>query len=185
MPVIRRAIRNPILNPPAPFAAHSERAKRRGLLVFGDEDNFAHEYYMHQRTRTSAERAMSVKIEVSTGELIDKITILEIKRQRLTDLARRTHVEHELLLLSVVLAAEFSNQTPFLPLRQALKAVNERLWTTEDAIRDQERRQDFGAEFIRLARSIYRDNDERARLKRRINEVSGSDIIEEKSYAPY
>jgi hypothetical protein len=128
---------------------------------------------------------MSVKIAVATGELIDKITILEIKQQLLPDPARRAHVEHELRLLSAALDAEFPDQTPLLPLRQALKQVNERLWATEDAIRAQERRQDFGAEFIRLARSVYRDNDERARLKRRINELSGSDIIEEKSYTEY
>jgi Family of unknown function (DUF6165) len=129
--------------------------------------------------------AMSVKIDVATGELIDKITILEIKQRRLTDPAPLAHVEHELTLLTAALAAEFPDQTPLLPLRQALEAVNERLWATEDAIREQERRQDFGAEFIRLARSVYRDNDERARLKRRINDISGSTIIEEKSYTDY
>lgn len=128
---------------------------------------------------------MSVKIDVATGELVDKITILEIKQRRLTDPARRAHVEHELRLLTATLDAEFPDQTALLPLRQALSEVNARIWTAEDAIRERERRQDFGAEFIRLARSVYHENDERARLKRRINDISGSDIIEEKSYAEY
>jgi Family of unknown function (DUF6165) len=128
---------------------------------------------------------MSVRIEVATAELIDKITILEIKQTQLADPAKRRNVEHELGLLLACLDAAIPDQTALAPLRQALKQVNERIWGTEDDIRDHERRQDFGASFIRLARAVYHDNDERARLKRQINELLDSTIVEEKSYSPY
>ena len=121
---------------------------------------------------------MSIRIDVAIGELVDKITILEIKQARLHDPTQLHNVEHELGLL----LAELPEQAGLGPLREALKAINERIWATEDDIRDHERRLDFGPGFIRLARAVYRDNDERARLKRRINEALGSAIIEEKSH---
>jgi len=128
---------------------------------------------------------MSVRIEVATAELIDKITILEIKQAQLADPDKRRNVEHELALLRACLDAEIPDQTALAPLRQALKQVNERIWGTEDDIRDHERRQDFGPNFIRLARAVYHDNDARARLKRQINALLDSTIVEEKSYSPY
>jgi len=124
-------------------------------------------------------------IPVSWGELIDKITILEIKQVQLADADKRRNVEHELALLRACLDAEIPDQTALAPLRQALKQVNERIWGTEDDIRDHERRQDFGPNFIRLARAVYHDNDARARLKRQINALLDSTIVEEKSYSPY
>ena len=128
---------------------------------------------------------MSIKIEVAIGELVDKITILEIKQARLTDPAQRRNVEHELKLLRACLDDEILDQAGLAALSSALKQINEQIWVTEDEIRDHERRRDFGPGFIALARAVYRDNDERARLKRRINELLGSAIVEEKSHLPY
>jgi tetratricopeptide (TPR) repeat protein len=123
-------------------------------------------------------------VEVSAGELLDKITILQIKSERITDLAKLHNVRVELEALQTVQTA--LPQSPELAeLMAQLKAVNEQLWDIEDAIRLCEREQDFGPRFIELARSIYRLNDRRAALKRAINERTGSRLIEEKSYADY
>ena len=127
----------------------------------------------------------SVKIDAAPGELIDKITILEIKAERIDDAMKRANVTYELTTLTnaLNLAVETSDQISELSGR--LKAVNERLWETEDAIRGCERRQDFGPVFIDLARSVYRLNDVRSEIKRSINMLLGARIIEEKSYAKY
>jgi hypothetical protein len=123
-----------------------------------------------------------VKVPVSFGELIDKITILEIKTERMTDDDKLKNVRHELELLQ----AEREASAPAAPTLDAmtreLKAVNLALWDIEDRIRDYERQSDFGPEFIRLARAVYQTNDRRAAIKRRINEITGSALIEEKSY---
>ena len=127
---------------------------------------------------------MIVNIEIAPGELIDKITILEIKLARITAPAQRENVAREYALLS--LALEVVPPSPELArLQGALKTVNETLWGIEDDIREHERRQDFGAEFINLARAVYRTNDERARVKRAINDLLNSNLIEEKAYADY
>ena len=126
-----------------------------------------------------------LSVEISAGELIDKITILEIKAGRLEDPAKMTNVRTELESLVAARDAALtpSPELPELPAR--LKAVNERLWQIEDDIRDCERAKEFEDRFVELARAVYMNNDERADLKRRINELLGSRIVEEKSYAPY
>lgn len=130
---------------------------------------------------------MSVRIEVSCGELLDKITILEIKRERIADPGKVANVARELGVLSQAWAglALDAVAADVGDVRRALKEVNERLWVIEDDIRQLEREQRFDADFIALARSVYRVNDERARLKRRVDELLGSRLVEEKSYAPY
>ncbi len=119
---------------------------------------------------------------VSIGELIDKITILEIKEARIAAPEALANVRRELAALRAVVAASLPMTATLAGLRGALHAVNAELWDIEDAIREEERRQEFGAEFIRLARAVYRRNDERAALKRQVNEASGSALVEEKSY---
>jgi hypothetical protein len=123
-----------------------------------------------------------IRIPVSIGELIDKITILEIKLEHLQAEALQ-NVERELELLREVLAATGLVIDP--ELRQQLATINRSLWRIEDDIRELERLGSFGAEFVDLARSIYRSNDRRAQLKRQINQRHGSLIVEEKGYAPY
>ncbi len=127
----------------------------------------------------------SVKIDAAPGELIDKITILQIKSERIDDAMKHANITYELATLTnaLNLAIETSGQISELSYR--LKDVNERLWETEDAIRDCERRQDFGPVFIDLARSVYRLNDVRSEIKRTINTILGARIIEEKSYSSY
>ena len=127
-----------------------------------------------------------IQIPVSYGELIDKITILEIKQARITDPVKRDNVSHELTLLQAVWAASAAAWGAAVDdLRAALKTVNEALWQIEDDIRDKERQQAFDDGFITLARAVYHQNDRRAALKREINLRLGSTLIEEKSYAGY
>ncbi|NFV81502.1 DUF6165 family protein [Magnetospirillum aberrantis] len=128
---------------------------------------------------------MSVLVPVSWGEVIDKITILEIKAERLTDGAKLANVTKELDELVLVREREFPNHAELARLSGELKAINEKLWVVEDDIRDCERAKDFGAKFIELARAVYFTNDERAAVKRKVNDLLGSALVEEKSYAPY
>ncbi len=123
-----------------------------------------------------------MKIEVSNGEIIDKLTILEIKLEKIADPAKRKNIAKEYDLLSTEAAGILPREDP---LYRQLKEVNLRLWEIEDRIRELERRKDFGKEFIETARSVYRENDLRAALKRQINEKTGSGLTEEKSYKPY
>lgn len=116
-------------------------------------------------------------VPVSWGELLDKITILEIKRDRIGDAAARGNVERELKLLTGIAAGALERA----PLDR-LRAVNAVLWDIEDAIRAEEARGSFGPEFIRLARAVYQRNDERAAIKRELNALLGSELVEEKSY---
>ena len=124
-------------------------------------------------------------IPVSWGEVFDKVTILEIKCRRLRAPAAVANAEHELALLRPSLAV----LAPFPPglteLLSSLAAVNQRLWTIEDRIRERDAAADFGVEFIALARSVYRENDERGRIKRAINGLLGSGLVEEKQYSLY
>ena len=126
-----------------------------------------------------------IKVPVSPGELLDKITILRIKSKRMTDPAKLANVRLELRTLEETWTASAYSKVDIAGDVDALLAVNERLWVIEDDIRDQERAQNFGAEFIRLARAVYVENDERAAIKRRINVTLGSAIVEEKSYRDY
>lgn len=115
-----------------------------------------------------------MRIEVSKGELIDKITILEIKSERVKDELKLKNIRHE---LEVLVKCEFDT-----PHKNDLKVVNNKLWDLEDGIRKHEKENDFGEEFIEKARNIYKCNDERCRIKKVINIEHGSDIVEEKSY---
>lgn len=125
-----------------------------------------------------------IEVPVSWGELIDKITILQIKDERIEDPGKRANVRRELDLLAARLAsAPATDETR--RLTADLKAVNEKLWVIEDDIRECERRKDFGERFIALARAVYHTNDRRADLKRSLNQALGSAIVEEKSYAAY
>ena len=126
-----------------------------------------------------------IKVPVSPGELLDKITILRIKSVRMTDPAKLANVRLELGALEAIWRTSAYARIDIEADVNALLAVNQRLWVIEDDIRDQERAQTFGAEFIRLARAVYIENDERAAIKRRINHNLGSAIVEEKSYSNY
>jgi len=127
----------------------------------------------------------SLKVEIAPGELIDKITILEIKSERMDDPAKLENVRRELEILSAIRDTKLTASGGLDELAAKLKNVNEKLWVIEDDIRDCEAAGDFGETFIGLARAVYQTNDERARLKREINVLLGSEIIEEKSYKPY
>jgi hypothetical protein len=126
-----------------------------------------------------------IAVPVSFGELIDKITILEIKSARIGDKAKLENVRNELRMLEQSWQASPASATDIADLKAELIAVNERLWVIEDDIRILEMQQRFDAEFVKLARAVYFENDERARIKRRINERLGSTLVEEKSYQDY
>ncbi len=127
----------------------------------------------------------TVTVEISPGELIDKITILEIKLERIKDPGKVKNIraEHDTLTGARDEAVPPSGELD--RLTSDLKAVNVKLWRIEDDIRDCERSKDFGRTFVDLARAVYFSNDERSSVKRRINELLGSRLIEEKSYAAY
>jgi hypothetical protein len=126
-----------------------------------------------------------IKVPISPGELLDKITILRIKSRRMTDPQKLANVRVELEALEETWKASAYAGIDITKDVDALLAVNERLWTIEDDIRDKERDQAFDEEFVRLARAVYIENDERAAIKRRLNVRLGSSLIEEKSYAQY
>jgi hypothetical protein len=121
-----------------------------------------------------------ILVPVSVGELIDKITILEIKSERIKNPAQLANIERELAALRS--AADALDRSALAQPAVALKDINAQLWSVEDDIHECEARSDFGAQFVALARAVYRLNDERARLKRVINDISGSRYVEEKSY---
>ena len=133
----------------------------------------------------TASISVEVSVEVSPGDLIDKITILEIKLERIEgkDKLKNVKLEWETLTRARDDAIEASPELE--KLTAALKQSNERLWEIEDDIRQCERDKDFGDKFVELARAVYANNDQRSRLKREINELLGSRLIEEKSYAAY
>jgi hypothetical protein len=124
-------------------------------------------------------------IPASVGELYDKLTILEIKAERIADAGRLRYVTRELALLRAIEKQFASTDARHIQLITELKRANEALWEIEDAIRDCERRGDFGAEFIALARSVYKTNDKRSALKNEISRLHNSEIQEQKSYSPY
>ena len=126
-----------------------------------------------------------ILVPVSFGELLDKISILQIKSERMHDEHKLANVRRELSALEQTWTAHPSAGGGVATLRAALKAVNESLWAIEDEIRLKERDQAFDQDFIRLARSVYFENDERARIKREINMALGSAYVEEKSYQDY
>jgi hypothetical protein len=126
-----------------------------------------------------------INVPVSPGELLDKITILRIKSSRMRDASKLANVRTELEALERIWKASPYAAVDVTTDVGALLAVNERLWTIEDDIRDKERAKTFDADFVRLARAVYIENDERAAIKRRLNVKLGSSLIEEKSYAEY
>ena len=123
-----------------------------------------------------------IKVEVSPGELFDKITILQLKRERIADAAKLKNVMSELAMLEASRDRAVTPSDELAGLTAELRGVNEALWQIEDDLRQHERAGDFGPRFIELARSVYRLNDRRAALKRQINETLGSNLMEEKSY---
>jgi hypothetical protein len=127
----------------------------------------------------------TIPVETAPGELIDKITILEIKAERIQDAEKVRNVQVELQTLANARDQAISATAELEELTVQLKSANQQLWDIEDDIRDCEREKDFGDKFIQLARSVYRSNDRRAALKREINELLGSHLIEEKSYSDY
>lgn len=128
---------------------------------------------------------MTVKVDISYGELLDKISILEIKLEHATDPSQRGNIETELTLLAGSRDSALDLTPDAVDLAARLKDVNRRLWAIEDDIRDCERRGDFGPDFVALARSVYKSNDARAALKRELNERLGSPLVEEKLYQDY
>lgn len=135
--------------------------------------------------KRNSKSCVSVAIEISPGELLDRISILEIKRDRIKDPNKLENVRFELAHLRDAAARTLLPGAEIGPLTLQLKSINESLWDIEDEIRACEARRDFGTRFIALARSVYRDNDRRAALKKQINVLLGSGIVEEKSYTDY
>ena len=126
-----------------------------------------------------------IKVAISPGELLDKITILRIKSARMSDAAKLVNVRHELRLLEQTWRSAVPADLDLSAEERALEVVNEKLWDVEDKLRDQEAERRFDASFIELARAVYVTNDERAAIKKRINSRLGSALVEEKSYRPY
>lgn len=134
---------------------------------------------------TSTGTHEQIMIPVGAGELIDKITILEIKQQNVRDAAAKANIEHELTALRRIAEPLVADLAELPDLQQSLRSVNQTLWDIEDDIRDCERRSVFDQTFVSLARSVYKQNDERARIKQAINRLANSQIVEEKLYAQY
>jgi hypothetical protein len=126
-----------------------------------------------------------ITVPISPGELLDKITILRIKSTRISDPKKLANVRVELQVLEDTWRGSAYAKAGIEAEVIALLEVNERLWVIEDGIRDKERAREFDADFIRFARAVYFENDERAAIKRRINTKLGSEFVEEKSYAEY
>jgi hypothetical protein len=127
----------------------------------------------------------AILIDVGPGELIDKITILQIKSERMSDETKLKNVRHELAVLDAARKQHIPASSELTRLEAALKAVNGALWVIEDDIRQCEADKNFGQTFIDLARSVYIQNDKRAALKKEINLLTGSSIVEEKSYTEF
>ncbi|MFO1084016.1 MAG: DUF6165 family protein [Reyranellaceae bacterium] len=164
------------------------RQKSRGQWqpVFGDiEAELRRLLETNGRSRTPRRRTGVPSIPVSWGEVVDKVTILEIKNERLRDGRARANVARELALLAAVVDPELAASSDLMVKKAALRAVNEALWEVEDDLRQMEAAALFDDRFVALARSVYRQNDQRAALKREINELLGSELVEEKSYEPY
>jgi Family of unknown function (DUF6165) len=128
---------------------------------------------------------MSILLEVSPGELIDKMTILEIKLEKMSSPQQLANVRREYDLVHRTFAERVASAPALLDLIAKLKAANAALWDIEDDIRAHERDKNFGESFVQLARAVYRTNDERAAIKRRINALLNSALVEEKSYSDY
>ncbi len=128
---------------------------------------------------------MQLQVPVSVGEVLDKITILQIKLAHISDAAKRANIHNELDALLPLVAGDAFTTDQMQALMAELKSVNEALWDIEDDIREKEAAKSFDAEFIRLARAVYITNDKRAEIKKQINLATGSALVEEKSYESY
>ena len=126
--------------------------------------------------------AATILLEVAPGELLDKLSILAIKRERITDADKRRNVEAEFAVVEATRCGAIPESAALTDLVEQLKAANEQLWDIENDIRDCEKQQDFGPRFIALARSVYHTNDRRAAIKKQINELLGAKFREEKDY---
>ena len=126
-----------------------------------------------------------ILVPISPGELLDKITILQIKSERMSEPEKVANVQIELDALSAVWKKSVSEDSTITEIHNELKSINETLWDIEDDIRDEERAKNFGEKFIELARSVYVTNDLRAEAKKKLNLYLGSTIVEEKSYQDY
>ena len=126
-----------------------------------------------------------ILIPISPGELLDKITILQIKSERISDATKVANVRTELGMLEQVWSDTVEDDEQIRALSSELKSINEALWEIEDDVRDEERNQRFGERFIELARAVYVTNDERANAKKKVNLHLNSSIVEEKSYQDY
>lgn len=128
---------------------------------------------------------MNVNLEISIGEFFDKVTILEIKKERISDADKLVNINNELDALNELLAKLPFSRDDVAKEVAELKKINEELWVIEDDIRDKESKKSFDQVFIELARSVYFTNDRRSDVKREINIKLGSDFVEEKSYEEY
>jgi hypothetical protein len=127
-----------------------------------------------------------MKIEVSNGEILDKITILVIKSKMIADPIKLKNINNELDELKPFLdVVGYESNVTVNSLVKELQAINEKLWVIEDKLRDKEKSKEFDDEFVQLARGVYFTNDERARIKKNLNEVTNSKFVEEKSYQKY
>jgi hypothetical protein len=127
---------------------------------------------------------MSEKILISNGEILDKFSILELKKNKISDTNKLKNIENEILHLKIIYS-NIINKYNIFNLYNELRQINELLWNIEDSIRLKEHKKEFDKEFIELARSVYKTNDKRADIKKQINYISSSKIIEEKSYEKY
>lgn len=128
---------------------------------------------------------MSINVEVSTGEFLDKLSILQIKLERVTDPKKSNNIHNELCTLSKIWKNSSFSKAEISREIEELRDINQKLWNLEDDIRKKEAEKSFDDEFIQMARSVYVTNDQRADIKRRINQKLGSKLIEEKSYTDY
>lgn len=126
-----------------------------------------------------------ISTPVSFGEVLDKITILEIKAEKINDQEKLKNIKHELAILLQTWDQSITSSPELINLKHQLKAVNQSLWNIEDNIRIKESKKEFDDEFIQIARSVYYENDKRATVKKEVNLLLGSELVEEKSYENY
>ena len=139
---------------------------------------------MNDYNRANSDIATPV-VPISWGELIDKLTILAIKNRQLTESQALANVQRETELLQSIYERDCGHKDAIAPFVAELQQINQALWDVEDALREKERDKIFDESFVQLARRVYQCNDQRARVKKLINEALGSELVEEKSYAPY